>query len=177
MAENHYCPRCSAQFSGETIFCRKCGLALGGVKEILNSEAGNKPEYVTRPNMNAFRFGIGLFIFGLVLGLVFGVLKDFELFPARYGKAVFLGMIAAGMLCFGYAVAFPTKKYKKPKRNESTPDGPVDQLSTAPLAAELPAIFQNENVLVPKSIADPVREPLSVTEGTTRHLRSDDLAN
>jgi len=169
MAENYFCPRCGNKFVKDTSFCRTCGLALDGVREIVSGDADNAPATVRRPNFAAFRLGIGLFILGLVIGLLNGALKDFDLFPQAYGKMIFLSFIAAGMLCFGAAVAFPTKKYAKPKKSASKAEIPVE-LKTSPLAGEL-ATSTIEEINFPNDDREPLTaEPRSVTEHTTRNL-------
>ena len=166
MAEHYYCPRCGNKFEKATLYCRTCGLSLEGVSEIVSGDADNAPVTVRRPNFAAFRLGVGLFIVGLIIGLLNGALKDFDLFPQAYGKMIFLTFIAAGMLCFGFAVAFPTKKYTKPKRSTQKAEFPAE-LNTSPLAGEL-ASSVSEEINFPKS--DRVAEPRSVTEHTTRNL-------
>lgn len=167
MTETLYCPRCASKFIGETLFCRTCGLALEGVREIVDGNEDTAPVIVRRPNFAAFRFGIGLFIIGLVIGLLNGALKDLGIFPYAYGKVIFYAFIAAGLLSFGAAVAFPTKKYTQKKYGKQKSEQ-APQLNTAPLAAELASS-------IPDDIDFPERErvvvePRSVTEHTTRNL-------
>ena len=160
MAENLYCPRCGKLFASETSFCRTCGLSLDGVSEIVSGEAESAPEMVTRPNFKLMRFGIGLFIFGLVIGLINGALKDFELFPQAYGKFVFMAMVALGMLMLGAGFLFPTKHYKKRKPSSKTAT-PKEQLNSASANDIVFPIDTRE--LEPVAIG-------SVTENTTRNL-------
>lgn len=166
MADNLYCPRCSNQFSDGTSYCRSCGLSLDAVSKIVTGEAETAPEITTRPNFKLFRLGIGLFIFGMVIGLINGALRDFELYPNAYGKMLFMVIIAAGMLLLGAGFVFPTKKYKKRKVTED----PEIKLDTSPLAGQLEAArlnvddvdtFKNDRENVPVG---------SVTEHTTRNL-------
>ena len=173
MAENLYCPRCATGFTAGTGYCRTCGLSLDGVASIVSGEAESAPVRVWRPNFNFIRYGIGLFIFGLVVGLIHGILKDFNLYPERYGKALFLAIIALGMLMLGSAFVFSTTKYKK-SAQPSAPDQP-SELDTAPLAAELPAAKTADLVNPVIDFPAARREPLgverpSVTEHTTRNL-------
>ena len=167
MAENLYCPRCGKLFASETSFCRTCGLSLDGVNEIVSGEAESAPEMVSRPNFKLMRFGIGLFIFGLVIGLINGALKDFELFPQAYGKFVFMAMVAIGMLMLGAGFLFPTKQYKKrkPASRTQTPDTapPKEQLNSASVKDIIFPIDTNE--LEPFPVG-------SVTENTTRNLKN-----
>jgi len=166
MAEDLYCPRCGKGFASETSFCRTCGLSLDGVSEIVNGEAGDAPEMVSRPNFKLMRLGIGMFIVGLVIGLLNGALKDFDLFPQAYGKFVFMAMVALGMLMLGAGFLFPTKHYKKRKPSKSP------TLDTAPTKEQLNPAGVND-IIFPVDTRE--LEPVavgSVTESTTRNLKS-----
>ncbi len=125
MQDPLYCPRCGTQFAELAVYCRTCGLSLAGVSDIVHGEADTAPVVTRRPNFKLFQIGIGLFIFGLVIGLVNGALRDLELFPQMYGKLVFMLLVAAGMLLLGAGFLFPTKRYSKRKdselRNATTP--------------------------------------------------------
>lgn len=167
MAENLYCPRCAKPFTTETSYCRTCGLALGKVSEIVKGDAENAPVTVSRPNFNAIRYGVGIMILGLVIGLLNGMLRDFGLYPDRYGKAIFLAVIAIAMLTMGSAFVFPTKKYRK-RKGADLPE----QLATTPLAGQLSPADPDMNIIdFPKDHREPVMaEPGSITERTTRNL-------
>jgi hypothetical protein len=168
MAENLYCPRCAKPFTTDTSYCRTCGLELGGVAKIVKGDAENAPVTVSRPNFNGIRYGVVLFIIGLVIGLLNGALRDFALFPDKWGKVVFFMFIAAGLLAMGSAFVFPTKRYRKRK----PADSPAE-LETAPLAGELsPAdTAELDPIVFPKDRREPVMaEPGSITERTTRNL-------
>ncbi|MEQ1642724.1 MAG: hypothetical protein ABL959_04695 [Pyrinomonadaceae bacterium] len=166
MADNLYCPRCSNQFSDGTSYCRKCGLSLDAVSKIVTGEAASAPEIQTRPNFKLMRLGIGLFILGLVIGLINGALRDFGLYPDAYGKMLFMVIVAAGMLLLGAGFVFPTKKYKKRKVTEE----PEIKLDTSPLAGQLEAARLNVNE-VDSFNNDRENVPVaSVTEHTTRNL-------
>ena len=163
MAEDLYCPRCGKGFASETSFCRTCGLSLDGVSEIVNGEAADAPEMVSRPNFKLMRFGIGLFIFGLVIGLINGALKDFDLFPQAYGKFVFMAMVALGMLLLGAGFLFPTKHYKKRKPSSKTATRPKEQLNAA----------RDNDIVFPVDTRELEPVPVgSVTENTTRNLKN-----
>lgn len=171
MADNLYCPRCAKPFTSETSYCRTCGLALDGVAKIVSGDAENAPVTVRRPNFNGIRYGVVLFIVGLVIGLLNAAIRDFGLFPERYGKVVFFIFIAAGLLTMGSSFLFPVKKYAKRKPAEQ--DSPV-RLETAPLAGGLPPANTADLVNpidFPKDRREPaMAEPGSITERTTRNL-------
>lgn len=165
MAENLFCPRCGKQFTSETIYCRACGLSLNGVVEIVSGEANDAPELISRPNWKLMRAGIGLFIFGLVIGLANGAIRDFDLFPQAYGKMVFMAMVALGMLVLGAGFLFPTKQYKKRKASTNSAT-----LNTEPPQEQLNPANAND-MIFPVDTRE--LEPAfvgSVTENTTRNL-------
>ncbi|MBK6723691.1 MAG: ECF transporter S component [Acidobacteria bacterium] len=170
MADNLYCPRCSNQFSDGTSYCRSCGLSLDAVSKIVNGEAETAPEITTRPNFKLMRLGVGLFILGLVIGLINGALRDFALYPDSYGKMLFMVIVAAGMLMLGAGFVFPTKKYKKRKVAVTADQDAQVKLDTSPLVGKLEeARFSANDIDFPTS--DREKVPVgSVTEHTTRNL-------
>lgn len=169
MTDNLFCPRCGNTFSSDTSFCRTCGLALSGIRDIVGADAASAPEMTTRPNFKVMRFGIGLIIFGLVIGLLNGAIKELDLFPDSYGKVIFLTVIAAGMLMLGAGFLFPVRVFKKRKRTTRESDI-ANALSTGPLDAQLPPANVNDaNISFPK-ISPEHAERSSVTENTTRNL-------
>jgi hypothetical protein len=168
---NMFCPRCGKQFDVATSFCRDCGLALDDVSNIVNADAASAPVMTTRPNFKVMRIGIVVFIFGLVIGLINGGLRDFNLFPPAYGKVVFFAFIAIGMLMLGSGFLFPVKSFKKRKRAKADADV-ADLLNTGPLDAQLPpAKIIDADISFPKDSREhAAAEPASVTENTTRQL-------
>jgi hypothetical protein len=171
MADNLYCPRCGKQFTDGTSFCRTCGLSLVGVSQVVSGEEETKPVVTRRPNFKLFRIGISLFILGLVIGLINGALKDFELFPQSYGKLIFMLFVAAGMLTLGAGFLFPTKNYTKRKSSTIPADTGV-KLDTAPLAGSLNADRSNEDEIhfpIDNREFEKI-QVASVTEHTTRNL-------
>lgn len=171
MAEQLYCPRCGKQLNEGTSYCRTCGLSLDGVSNIVSGESESKPVVTRRPNFKLFRIGIALFILGLVIGLINGALKDFELFPQSYGKLIFMLFVAVGMLTLGAGFLFPTKKYTKRKPSTVSTD-PDNKLDTSPLAGSLNEARPDlDNVQFPKDDREFEKIPVpSVTEHTTRNL-------
>jgi len=117
------------------------------------------------------RLGFGIFILGLVIGLVNGAIKDFGLFPEAYGKAIFLAFIAAGLLAMGSGFIFPTKGYAKRKPSSKNFD-PNNTLDTAQLAGQLnEAQIDVIDIEFPKKGSDYEEVAAgSVPEHTTRNL-------
>jgi hypothetical protein len=155
-----YCPRCAKEFTPDTSYCRTCGLELGPVSELVNGDLATAPEVRSRPNFKLFRIGFGIFILGMVVGLLNGALKGFGLFPDEYGKFVFLSFIAAGMLCLGAGFVFPKKYYVKKKRKEQLGEAETPALTTGKFEG-LPSADRNIDIA----------QPVSITERTTRNLR------
>lgn len=170
MGDKLFCPRCSNQFSDGTSYCRSCGLSLDAVSKIVNGEAETAPEVTTRPNFKIMRLGIGLFILGLVIGLINGALRDFGLYPDAYGKMVFMIIVAAGMLMLGAGFVFPTKKYKKRKPAVLADHDSEATLDTSPLVGQLEEARVSANE-IEFPTDDREKVPVgSVTEHTTRNL-------
>jgi hypothetical protein len=95
-----HCPRCGHEQTSDTIrFCTKCGLALGGVKEILVPELRDA---VTEKKKNKIgkgvRQGLGMMLFGFVLITVLAILRDMNIVPQVFVK------IAALIFCVGGAI-------------------------------------------------------------------------
>ncbi|MGE3467063.1 MAG: hypothetical protein AB7J13_09030 [Pyrinomonadaceae bacterium] len=171
MDDKLYCPRCGKASIDGTSYCRTCGLALDRVLEIVSGQAETAPKVTSRPNFKLFRVGIGLFILGLVIGLINGALRDFNLFPESYGRLVFLLLVAAGMLTLGAGFVFPTKRYTK-RNTADTTDGsdPDLGLATGPLARALDPASE-DSYIAPRVKRERERVAAgSVTEETTRNL-------
>ncbi|MBK6748562.1 MAG: hypothetical protein IPG67_00700 [Acidobacteria bacterium] len=134
----------------------------------MNGEAESAPEMVSRPNFKLMRFGIGLFIFGTVIGLTNAAVRDFELFPQAYGKLVFMAIVASGLLLLATGFLFPKKQYKKRKPSPK----PNLKTRTAPLNEQLnPESVNDINFPIETNELEPV--PIgSVTENTTRNLKN-----
>lgn len=172
MTDDLYCPRCAKPFTSETSYCRTCGLALDRVSKIVSGDAQNAPVTTYRPNFKLMRIGIGLFIFGVAVGLINGAVRDLGLFPDAYGKMVFLAIVAVGMLTMGAGFVFPTKKYAK-RKPSPVPDeaGPDVGRDTASLAGQLNSAQAGVGIDFPTVKREPVMAGRpSVTEHTTRNL-------
>lgn len=166
MADNLYCPRCSKPFSNGASYCRGCGLSLDAVGKIVTGEAANAPEIQTRPNFKLMRLGIGLFILGLVIGLINGALRDFGLYPDAYGKMLFMVIVAGGMLMLGAGFVFPIKKYIKVRTAEFEATSDTEKAPSELVDANF------DSYISPRNTRPLEQQPLaSVTESTTRDLK------
>jgi hypothetical protein len=162
-----YCPRCAKEFESGTSYCRTCGLSLDAVATIVKGEAETEPEFKTGPNSDLTRFGIGTFILGTVIALGNAMVRDLGLWPYDLGKYVFMMFIMVGMLLIAAGVVFPKKKYIKRKHGAVIESDQQMKLKTAPLD-QLPSAERSIDDI--DSIIRS-RQPDSVTEPTTRHLR------
>jgi len=163
-----FCPRCAKKSDPNTSFCRTCGLSLGEVRAIVTGESASEPEFKYRPNFKIMQIGIAIFILGMVVALASAALTSAFGFNKEIGKAIFLTIIAIGMLLLGLGFVFPTKRYVKRRSNvESTAD--LENLMTGPLRNEL-------NSSPASTFVHDTRQPVhadvpSVTEHTTRQLK------
>ena len=163
-----YCPRCSKEFVPGTSYCRTCGLSLGGVAEIVTGDAENEPEIKSGPNGKLTRAGIGTFILGSVIGLSIPIFKNLELFTAvGVARYTFLALIMLGILLLGAGFLFPQKRYIRKKGIALSGTEDNGGLATGPLTSLPSAERSVDDLLIPQNS----REPDSVTENTTRHLR------
>jgi hypothetical protein len=161
-----YCPRCTKEFEPGTAFCRTCGLPLDQVAAIVNGERDTEPEVKTSPNRNLMRYGMGVFILGLVIALGNAILKDFGLFPEAIGKYIFLSLVMVGMGLIGAGVVFPQKRYVKRKGRAPRNVELQEALATANLD-RLPSADRSIDDF---TLSTNSREPDSVTDHTTRQL-------
>jgi hypothetical protein len=169
MVEALYCPRCAKPAGPDTSYCRSCGLALGGVAEIVK---GNSEVVVATPprrGFTTFGVGLGLFTLGLAIAILNAALRDLNLFPDKYGKMVFLVLIAAGLLTLSYSLIMQFRRLA-PQKSMDNHERSATPLQTASPAEQLTAANTNE-IVFPANIREPsMAEAPSVTENTTRHL-------
>ena len=162
-----YCPRCANKFESGTAFCRTCGLSLDGVSTVVSGESESQPIIKSVPNRDLIRYGIGIFVFGMVIALGHGALKDFHLYPESVGKFVVLTILMIGIALLGAGVVFPKKKYINQKGTSPRKDDEQTSLPTANLHVLPTADRSIDDIAFPSANT---REPGSVTENTTRHL-------
>jgi hypothetical protein len=169
MAETLYCPRCAKPASPDTSYCRSCGLALDGIAEILKGDAANAPAVPPRRGFTTFGIGLGIFTLGLAIAILNAALRDFNLYPDKYGKMVFLVLIAAGLLTLSYSLIMQFRRLAEQKSLDKH-ERPTALLETTSHPQQLPGADTNE-IIFPTNVRKPaMAETPSVTENTTRHL-------
>ena len=167
-----FCPRCAKKFESDISYCRTCGLSLDEVRKIVNGEADTEPEIRRGPNFGLMQAGISIFIFGMVVALANAALATAIGFSQDIGKAIFLSLIAVGMLLLGLAFVFPQKRYVKRRSKDINGADEIPSMSTAPLRDQLKG--QREQ-FIDVDFRNTDRELVntevsSVTEHTTRQL-------
>ena len=162
-----YCPRCANEFESGTAYCRTCGLSLDGVSTIVSSEEESKPIVKSGPNRNLMRYGIGIFILGMVVALGNAALRELHLYPDAIGKSIFLFLIMIGMATMGAGMVFPQKRYIKQKGHSPNKAEEQNTFPTADLDRLPSADRSIDDIVFPVN----TREPDSVTDNTTRQLR------
>src|SRR5688500_666218 len=92
-----HCPQCGLQqASGGVRFCRACGFALSGVKElVLPDERAAKAENTRL--QKAFNQGLVLLLVSLVAAIILTVLKDAGLVSTPAVKIVAAVFVLAGL--------------------------------------------------------------------------------
>jgi hypothetical protein len=163
---NMHCPSCGKEFGDGVKFCRACGFALGPVAELLagNDEKDIKQSWCPADRSSVRVQGIGLMIFAVLIGIANAMLRDFDLFPARWGKLLFLFFFVMGVIRLVYSVFG--------KRGNSLANMWPENAGSSPKPAEVRS--QEQPAIMGMNARDeiPIMPP-SVTERTTRHLVSD----
>lgn len=165
-----HCPQCGLQQgSGEVRFCRACGFALSGVKElVLPDERAAKTE--KKRFQNAFNQGLALMLVSLVVAIVLTLLKDAALVSALTVKIVAAVFVLAGLArMFSPYIAKGSAEPAGPKPffNEPT------RLKTTELPFALPASpgTRISNVRSRRVETSEIVQPPSITEHTTKTLK------
>ena len=162
-----HCPQCGQQFSYEVRFCKSCGFALDGIKELLApTNISSTLEKETRKarrsrSRNGLYRGAIILSMGIVL-LSYSGFKS-NLFP--------LVILICGLMRIIYAMFFQRDTQRKKKQGHWLPDI-ASQLGSHTLSTALPP---PQTVPVPvlgtrrMDTAEMVHSP-SVTEHTTKLL-------
>jgi hypothetical protein len=165
-----YCPKCGQQRVAEQRFCSRCGFLLTGVTTLIAADgvlpAPEKERGRRSPRYDGMRQGAIL----LMLAVLFLPLVD--IIPAPYHEALVFVLMLAGVMRIGYALIF-----QEGAGRQAAKDSELSDLSAAtsevgvPVAALPPAgsIPASDFINRREETAE-AREPLSVTENTTRLL-------
>lgn len=178
-----FCPSCGQeQISEETSFCSRCGLLLTGVTEILNL-GGAVPQALKSNNSKkkffqkkGFKQGLFIFLLSFVIVAILSILTvaaDADPYVVIISAILFSG---GGLLRMAYSLMF--------EADESSQTVPVNQdpayfasaksTNALPPGQSIPASTyarpRHENWRDTNDLSLP-----SVTEGTTKLLKEDDL--
>ena len=182
-----HCPRCGSRFDEGVRFCRECGLSLSGVTDLVaindpEKEKASGPCDTKTHRGEVAMQGVGLIVFGVILWLVNGGLRSYDLYPEVWGRVVSVFFLVMGIVRLLYAAAGaggPAAQARREARREARrgrweaweKGETVDQ--TTQLRPELaePASRPITNELFRRG--EPVVAAHSVTEHTTRQLSPD----
>jgi hypothetical protein len=192
-----FCPKCSRPIADDVQFCQQCGLALGGVKRLLEGGGVEAEAAVVKkskartlsPRRKGYRLGFKLVLLALIIlpfyPLVEGLLESLipsvensrldELPLELFGTALFV-LFFGGLLRMLYARMFesadPTAELSAEfeVKDEAKPRmfGAFNQ-SALPPSQSIPVEDFNARRVNTADLA----KPRSVTEHTTRSLRLD----
>lgn len=165
-----HCPKCGLQqVSGEVRFCRDCGFALSGVKElVLPDERAAKAE--KKRFQNAFNQGLALMLVSLVAAIILTVFKDVSLVSTLHVKLVAGAFVLAGLVRMFYpylSKGSAESRSSTPVFNEPT------RFKTSELPVALPAAPGTpiSNLSSRRVDTSEMVQPPSITEHTTKSLK------
>jgi hypothetical protein len=173
-----YCPKCGQETHSETSsFCSRCGYLLTGTAELFQF-GGILPRKPGKdsPRSRGIKQGVFIFIFGVLLFPILGMLSVFlfHIPPWPAGLVLFLA-VAAGLLRTAYALMFePRFQTGEPSANDL--HSAMLQISGQPSALPPQQTFPAQQYAGPgvgkwRDTND--LEPTSVTENTTRLLENE----
>jgi hypothetical protein len=174
-----FCPKCGqSQVSDEVRFCSRCGLALGGVAEVVANNGllpapllapGNAPGAMS-PRRKGVRQGGALVLVGVFLIPMLAILHAAIRFPT---ELTLFGVLAvlAGLLRLLYAVIFEDKSPAAHAAQPYPTTAPGQFDPRARVGALPPGDFQPApSFFAPRSDTAEIPVPPSVTDHTTRLL-------
>ena len=169
-----HCPQCGQQIiSADMRFCKHCGFALDGVKELLapsepikdsasgllNIRVGADPRSLRGLNQAAFLLLLAFVPF--LVAIAQGVFSFILLPPLFLIKAFFI-LLTLPMLRFGYALYEAKQAWEPPKRG---------QLGTGTHKLELPDDSASVTAFSAQRVnTAEIVQPPSITEHTTKLL-------
>ena len=163
-----FCPKCGLQNTDDTKFCRNCG---GNLSNVLAALEGKIPDHLPQSKQNNNFFSSG--IRNLILG--FGFIFISILLLANTDNIFYwLSVMLAGIVLLASGVTRLVKA-EEPKANIDYQAAERDAFPTSQTNSALPPV-QTDYIKPEKSnyrTDNLVREPFSVTEPTTRHLKID----
>ena len=171
-----HCPQCGQRIiSAEVRFCKDCGFALDGVKELLtpaaaaqgtppgllNIQIGADPRSLRGVNQAAYLMVLAFV--PLLLAAAQG-LFGFTLLPAMLLMKIFFALLTLPVLRFGYAL-YEARQEWKPKNSSQIVERPRElELPPAP-GASIPAFSDRRKETME------IVQPPSITESTTTLLK------
>jgi hypothetical protein len=179
-----FCPQCGQQqVSGDLRFCSRCGFLLTVINDVV-AHGGNLPAYqlqptetITSPKRRGVRQGGMLFLSGIVLVPLLGVLYSWinaEIFGLAAGAAAIICFIG-GVVRMLFAALF----------EEGAPAMTTMPATTIQpmMPSQIPPSYRQPQALPPRQsipaadyrkprvdTSELFKNPTSVTEGTTRLL-------
>ena len=182
-----FCPRCARPVAGEVQFCQQCGLALEGVRELVESGGGSvaveKRTGGMSPRRKGYRLGFVLVLVALLMlpfyplveGLLDALIPSVENsrldeLPLELFVTALLVLFVGGLARMSYA-----RLFESAEADEARTGVAASQLEGASEARKLPpsqSIPVEEFFAGRVNTAELAARP-SVTEHTTRSLRTD----
>jgi hypothetical protein len=172
-----HCPQCGQQVvSDDARFCKHCGFALDGIKDLLIPPAlvhDNPPSLLNIPigatprslrGVNQAAYLLLLAFVPLLLAAAQG-LFGFALLPAMLLIKIFFALLALPVLRFGYALYEAKQEWKE--KNKLQIGKSTRELALSSAQRESVAVFSDRRMDTAE-----IMQPPSVTDATTKLLKS-----
>jgi hypothetical protein len=163
-----YCPKCAAQNVEDAKFCRVCGadislvpMALAGkLPEDMVVEGEDYAEKKPRRRKSKDQPTLEKGLENIGVGIAFLIISYF-VSTMFWGRAWWFWLLIPMFACFGEGIG----QLIRSRRLRSLENSYNSQVSVPPA----PGLHQ----LPPRNTSEIVPQPLSITEGTTRHLETE----
>ncbi len=164
-----FCPKCGLQNADDTKFCRNCG---GNLSNVLAAVEGKIPDHLPQSKKNNDLFSSG--IRNLILGFGFIFISLLLLSNLPGNTFYWLLMMIPGIALLASGITRLVKADER-KANIDYQAAERDSFPTSQTNSALPPV-QTDYIKPEKSnyrTDNLVREPFSITEPTTQHLKID----
>jgi hypothetical protein len=188
-----FCPKCSRAVAGDGQFCRQCGLALEGVRKMLEGGEGGteavvveEKKRVLSPRQRGYRLGFKILLLVLLMLPFYPVVEAFlgwlipsaentrlDELPLELFDTVLLVAFLGGLFRMLYARVFESNESATAAADDEDEARPRSLGAFGRRALPASQSIPVEDFTARRVDTADLSKPRSVTEHTTRSLRAD----